>query len=116
MYQSHNSSFSYLKRKNATLNISNMSLQYCPQCKEQVLTDIDPSSGATICTQCGTVLEESQIISEITFSETSTGASRVEGTLIQAESTRHFRVIPGARTESRELTLEKGFFRDLINL
>lgn len=87
-----------------------MSLQFCRNCGHETLVDFDPASGATICTSCGTVLEDSQIVSEITFTETSSGATHVDGQLIQADSTRHFRFIPGTKTESREITLEKGIF------
>lgn len=45
----------------------------------------------TVCTQCGTVLEENQIVSEIQFGETSGGAAVVQGSYIGQDQSEHTR-------------------------
>ncbi len=44
----------------------------CPSCGSTEL-DTNEASGDTVCTQCGTVLEESNIVSNIEFVETAAG-------------------------------------------
>jgi transcription factor IIIB subunit 2 len=47
--------------------------------------DFDPSRGDTVCTNCGSVLEESAIVSEVGFQETSAGGSSVIGQFVSSE-------------------------------
>ncbi|KAK9475694.1 cyclin-like protein [Lipomyces japonicus] len=55
----------------------------CPSCKTAV-TDYD-SSGALVCTNCGQVLEDSHIVSEVMFGESSSGAAVVHGSFVGAD-------------------------------
>lgn len=71
--------------------------------------DIDPSRGDAVCTGCGSVLENSIIVSDIQFEENAHGGSRAIGQLvldgtsnIHLSGFRH-----GTGKESRELTLMK---------
>ena len=36
----------------------------------------------TVCTKCGTVLTENNIVSEVTFGETGSGAAMVQGSYV----------------------------------
>ncbi|KAI5795435.1 cyclin-like protein [Peziza echinospora] len=68
----------------------------------------DDADGQTVCMNCGSVVSESQIVSEISFGETSAGAAVVQGSLIgmgetHARNTGPFR--KGGGLESREQTL-----------
>jgi transcription factor IIIB subunit 2 len=56
------------------------------QCCEN--PDIRPGDGEVSCGNCGTILEENAIVSEVTFGETSGGAAMVEGGFI-SEHQRH---------------------------
>ncbi|KAG0414224.1 hypothetical protein HPB47_008652 [Ixodes persulcatus] len=70
----------------------------------------DPARGDAVCTNCGSVLEDSIIVSEIQFEENAHGGSRAIGQLISADGTsgrslggfQH-----GSGKESRALTLQK---------
>ncbi|KAI5474454.1 transcription factor TFIIIB complex subunit brf1 [Pseudohyphozyma bogoriensis] len=84
----------------------------CPTCSEDALIEVDGSAGNSVCTRCGTVLEENAIVSEITFGETSGGAAMVQGSYVGADQTRA-RVPAGYRQkggsqESREQTMMNG--------
>jgi len=39
----------------------------------------------TVCTKCGTVLTENNIVSEVTFGETGSGAAMVQGSYVGAD-------------------------------
>ena len=56
----------------------------CSQCGG---TDIeyDQARGDAVCTDCGCVLEDNIIVSEVTFAEQSSGASSVIGQFVSAE-------------------------------
>jgi transcription factor IIIB subunit 2 len=41
--------------------------------------------GHTVCTQCGAVLEENAIVSEVTFTEKSNGAAVADGFYVGAD-------------------------------
>lgn len=43
---------------------------------------INDIAGASICADCGIVVEENAIVSEINFTETSSGAAAVAGSFI----------------------------------
>ncbi|CAB4010686.1 transcription factor IIIB 90 kDa subunit-like [Paramuricea clavata] len=73
--------------------------------------DFDPSRGDTVCTNCGSVLEEGAIVSEVGFQETSAGGTSVIGQFVSNEGNKvgqglGFR--PGYGRESRTVTLENG--------
>ncbi|KAM0752536.1 BRF1-domain-containing protein [Meredithblackwellia eburnea MCA 4105] len=82
----------------------------CVNCGEDTLIEYDSSAGNSICTACGTVLEENAIVSEITFGETSGGAAMVQGSYVGADQVRA-RAPAGYRKggqESREQTMMNG--------
>ena len=47
--------------------------------------DKDPARGVAVCTNCGTVLEDQVIVSEVQFEENSRGGSNVIGQYVSAE-------------------------------
>lgn len=53
----------------------------CPSCGD-ITIDYDQTRGETICTNCGTVLQENTIVSEVGFTETSSGAAAVTGSFV----------------------------------
>lgn len=85
---------------------STKACQHCG-CSE---IDTDPTRGDAVCTGCGSVLENSIIVSEIQFEENAHGGSRAIGQLISMDGTpgrsmsgfQH-----GSGKESREITLMK---------
>ena len=50
--------------------------------------EYDQARGDAICTACGCVLEDSIIVSEVSFAEQSTGASSVIGQFVSSEGKR----------------------------
>ncbi|PWZ02524.1 BRF1-domain-containing protein [Testicularia cyperi] len=71
---------------------------------------IDYADNQAVCSQCGVVLEESQIVSDITFGENSAGGAVVQGSMIAADQARARVSGPsgfrgGYVSESRELTV-----------
>jgi transcription factor IIIB subunit 2 len=50
-----------------------MAPQHCPSCGSTEL-ELQDAQGDTVCLQCGTVLEESNIVSAVEFQETAGGA------------------------------------------
>jgi len=83
----------------------------CRQCGCSEI-DTDPSRGDAVCTNCGFVLEESIIVSEVTFEEDGHGRASAIGQFVSSESrggggigasTGGFH--SGVAKESRELTL-----------
>lgn len=74
--------------------------------------DTDPARGDAVCTNCGSVVESSIIVSTVQFEERASGAVSVLGQFVSSESKGgarglgpHFQ--SGLHTESRELTLSK---------
>jgi transcription factor IIIB subunit 2 len=68
--------------------------------------------GQKVCSGCGTVISESNIVSEVTFGETSSGAAVVQGTFVGEDQT-HVRSFGpgfqrGGAMESREMTEANG--------
>lgn len=57
----------------------------CKSCGSSEL-EVDPSRGDTVCTNCGTVLEDSAIVSEVQFEENSHGISSAIGQFVSSES------------------------------
>ncbi|KAN0063535.1 transcription factor TFIIIB subunit brf1 [Thecaphora frezii] len=71
---------------------------------------IDYADNQAVCSQCGVVLEESQIVSEITFGETAGGGAMVQGSMLAADQGRARISGPagfrgGFVSESREFTI-----------
>ncbi|KAL7275085.1 transcription factor TFIIIB subunit brf1 [Rhizina undulata] len=83
----------------------------CPGCGSSNPADFDDSSGVVVCTACGTVVDESCIVSEISFGETSSGAAVVQGSFVgegQTHATGGGRFRSGNSLESREHTIAEG--------
>lgn len=57
----------------------------CKACGSSEL-DVDPSRGDTVCTNCGTVLEDSVIVSEVQFQEAAGGVVSAIGHFVSSES------------------------------
>lgn len=70
----------------------------CPECKSE---NIEEAEGATVCGDCGTSINESNIVSEIQFGENATGAAVVQGAFVN-EDQRHARGDPGRYGNIRE--------------
>ncbi|KDN52444.1 hypothetical protein K437DRAFT_293054 [Tilletiaria anomala UBC 951] len=82
-------------------------MRTCPQCDSD---SIETQDGTQVCTQCGHVLGESEIVNDVTFGETSAGAATVHGTQVSGSTGKHAMVGPGGRrygdgTDSREATI-----------
>ncbi|KAJ1635204.1 cyclin-like protein, partial [Pavlovales sp. CCMP2436] len=69
-------------------------------------TDYDPAKGDTVCVNCGTVIEENTIVSEVQFAEDANGASSVVGQFISASGTGM--MSSSFAKESREITISNG--------
>ncbi|KAF2501453.1 hypothetical protein BU16DRAFT_200459 [Lophium mytilinum] len=82
-----------------------------PKCCEN--PEFSDTNGTRACMNCGTVLTESEIVSEVTFGENSNGAAVVQGAFV-GENQRHAKTMGpafrrnGGTTESREQTEQKG--------
>ena len=90
-----------------------MSGRACPNCGS---THIEQhgASGASVCTECGVVLEENAIVSSVEFVEGSGGASAMVGQFVSATSSKAYTGAPGGggrygfSRDSRETTLANG--------
>ncbi|CAH2353873.1 transcription factor IIIB 70 kDa subunit [[Candida] railenensis] len=82
-------------------------ISVCKYCGGR-LADSNGSSGDVSCMKCGRVQVENQIVSEVQFGETSSGAAMVQGSMVSADQVRaNF----GGRQnslESKEQTLKNG--------
>ncbi|KAJ4305197.1 transcription factor TFIIIB subunit brf1 [Kalmusia sp. IMI 367209] len=72
----------------------------------------EDDDGRTVCFSCATVFDDSQIVAEVTFGETSTGAAMVQGGLV-ANDQRYANTMGGAVSgmggvDSRQNTMKKG--------
>lgn len=81
-----------------------------PQCPDPNCTNpqIEDVGDHKVCINCGTMISDSNIVSEVTFGETSTGAAVVQGGFV-GEGQRHAKSLGSAfrragGMESRELT------------
>ncbi|XP_055908053.1 transcription factor IIIB 90 kDa subunit [Eupeodes corollae] len=93
------------------------------KCKNCGSTDIevDNARGDAVCTNCGSVLEDNLIVSEVQFEEAGHGGSAMVGQFVAADSTGgatnygygKFQV--GSGNESREVTIKKAK-RDITHL
>ena len=77
-----------------------------PECNTPDIQEID---GERACISCGTIINDSNIVAEVTFGESSAGAAVVQGGFV-GEGQRHARSVapgfrrPGGHGESREIT------------
>ncbi|EPX72458.1 transcription factor TFIIIB complex subunit brf1 [Schizosaccharomyces octosporus yFS286] len=83
----------------------------CPSCGSTAF-ESDVASGNTYCLECGVVVEQNAIVSEVTFGEASSGAAVVQGSLVSHDQT-HARPMGGpfrnqSSLESREMTIANG--------
>ncbi|KDR24500.1 hypothetical protein L798_10788, partial [Zootermopsis nevadensis] len=72
--------------------------------------DVDPARGDAVCTNCGSVLEDSIIVSEVQFEENAHGGSSALGQFVSSDSKGGARGFGGSfhaglGKESREITL-----------
>lgn len=76
--------------------------------------NIVEDDGQKVCSGCGTVISEANIVSEVTFGESSSGAAVVQGTFIGAGQSHVRSTGPGFQRgggiESREITEANGMF------
>ena len=82
----------------------------CPKCQSTNI-ETDGARGEAVCTNCGHVLEECAIVSEVQFSESAGGQSSVVGQFVPEHGLSGFRGAPGYggfSKESREVTLANG--------
>ncbi|XP_062596973.1 transcription factor IIIB 90 kDa subunit-like [Saccostrea cucullata] len=74
--------------------------------------DKDPARGDAVCTNCGSVLEDQIIVSEIQFEEHATGASSVIGQFVSTDGSKSHSLgisFPhGMKRESRTVTFDNG--------
>ncbi len=80
-----------------------------PQCTTPDVQEVD---GSLACLSCGTMVSETNIVSEVTFGESSTGAAVVQGGFV-GEGQRHAKSLGTAfrragGMESREATEQNG--------
>ena len=83
----------------------------CPTCQATDSFETNDSSGDTVCIHCGTVLEESHIVSSVEFVETAAGTSSVIGQFISGTATKPYGAAGpgyGLSRESREVAIEGG--------
>lgn len=95
-------------KKKKTANMSSMNK--CKNCGSSDI-DVDPARGDTVCTNCGTVLEDSVIVSEMQFEENAHGGTSALGHFVSSDSKGGCQGFGGAlrgglTRESREITLE----------
>ena len=56
--------------------------------------DFDPSRGNAVCINCGSVLEDNIIVSEVQFQENGIGGTSAIGQFVSAEGTRREEMNP----------------------
>ncbi|KAJ5499790.1 Transcription factor TFIIB [Penicillium expansum] len=80
-----------------------------PGCPAPHIVD---DGGVKVCTGCGTVISENNIVSEVTFGESSSGAAVVQGSFVGEDQTHVRSYGPGFQRggamESREMTEQTG--------
>jgi transcription factor IIIB subunit 2 len=59
----------------------------CLNCRSSNI-EFDPAQGNSFCADCGAVLEENAVVSEVTFAELSSGASVLQGQFVASEKGR----------------------------
>lgn len=76
--------------------------------------NIIEEDGVQVCTNCGSVLSEMEIVAEVSFGETSAGAAVVQGTFVGADQSHGRTFGPGhlgGGVQSREMTIANGTCR-----
>ncbi|KAK2738392.1 transcription factor TFIIIB subunit brf1 [Myotisia sp. PD_48] len=79
-----------------------------PNCSAPNIVEDD---GQKVCSGCGTVVGQANIVSEVTFGESSSGAAVVQGTFVAADQSHGRSFGPGFQRggiESREVTEQNG--------
>ncbi|KAH8582205.1 cyclin domain [Cryptosporidium sp. chipmunk genotype I] len=84
-----------------------MGPRICPQCSSASI-EVHEGRGETICTSCGTVLEENTMVEGLQFSECSNGSMQMVGHFVPSSGVRGFAMVYGNR-ESREHVLQRGY-------
>ncbi|CAG5130639.1 unnamed protein product, partial [Candidula unifasciata] len=87
----------------------------CSQCGCTEI-ETDPTRGHAVCTNCGTVLEDQIIVSEVHYQENAAGGASVIGQFVSNDGSRaqSFHGVYGrgfSSEDSRKLTLENGYRR-----
>ncbi|XP_053211334.1 transcription factor IIIB 90 kDa subunit-like [Panonychus citri] len=85
------------------------SRQSCPKCGSSDL-ETDAARGDTVCTNCGSVLEDNLIVSEVQFQEGSHGGSNIIGQTISVDNGFQGLSMGGMMAtgkESRQITLDR---------
>lgn len=82
----------------------------CPQCSG-VEIDFCEASGNAVCVECGTVCEESTIVSSVEFSEGAGGASSVVGQFVSATCTKPYGGSLSSSFGNRQNKRRYGFLR-----
>lgn len=91
------------------------SVNVCKKCNSNDI-EVDRARGITYCTNCGNVLEESIIVSEVQIEENAGGGCSLIGQFVGAGDTRGLISLNGLQNtlrESKEITLQNG--KRLIN-
>ncbi|KAJ6629554.1 Transcription factor IIIB 90 kDa subunit [Pseudolycoriella hygida] len=82
----------------------------CKNCGSSDI-EVDSARGDAVCTNCGSVLEDNIIVSEVQFEEAGHGTASAMGQFVSADSkggaTGYGKFHVGMGTESREVTLRK---------
>ncbi|TGZ84785.1 BRF1-domain-containing protein [Ascodesmis nigricans] len=94
-----------------------MSGKVCPGCASSSPGDFDDSSGHVACRKCGTIVDDSLIVSEIAFGENAFGAATVQGSFVahgQSHARTGGKYRGGSSNESREASIAEG--RRQINM
>lgn len=82
----------------------------CKNCGSSDI-EVDCGRGDAVCTNCGSVIEDNIIVSEVQFEETAHGTASAVGQFVAADSkggaTGYGKFHVGMGTESREVTLRK---------
>lgn len=71
----------HVVRKSVKMSSTNK----CKSCGSAEL-EVDPARGDTVCTNCGAVLEDSVIVSEVQFEENAHGGSSALGQFVASDS------------------------------
>ncbi|CAI2161813.1 15519_t:CDS:10 [Funneliformis geosporum] len=89
----------------------------CSHCGENRI-EYDTAAGHAFCPKCGFVVEESKIVSEVTFGESASGAAILQGSYVGADQSKSSRFLGRARSagpyrrhsslDSREQTIANG--------
>ena len=87
-----------------------MSSKACQSCGGTDI-DVDPSRGIAVCTNCGVILEENCIVSEVQFEENAYGGASAIGQFVSNDNQGGTGFINSYRggngKQSREITLKR---------